>query len=231
MVLSNMNDFPANLAAVRRRIERAAAAVGREPASIALLAVTKMQPLAAVSAARRAGVALFGTNYVQEGIAQIDAAPDAEWHYIGRLQSNKTRAVAERFAWVHTIDRPAIARRLSEQRPMGTPLQACVQVNIDDEPTKGGVAPRDVAALAALVGQLPGMHLRGLMAIPAAFPEPERRRDSFRRMRVLFHALRERHPGCDTLSMGMSADAELAIAEGATMVRIGTALFGPRNPA
>ena len=225
MVLSNMNDFPANLAAVRRRIERAAAAVGREPASIALLAVTKMQPLAAVSAARRAGVALFGTNYVQEGIAQIDAAPDAEWHYIGRLQSNKTRAVAERFAWVHTIDRPAIARRLSEQRPMGTPLQACVQVNIDDEPTKGGVAPRDVAALAALVGQLPGLHLRGLMAIPRADRDP---RSAFARVRALFETLRADHPGLDTLSMGMSADLEAAIAEGATIVRVGTALFGAR---
>ena len=225
MVLSNMNDFPANLAAVRRRIERAAAAVGREPASIALLAVTKMQPLAAVSAARRAGVALFGTNYVQEGIAQIDAAPDAEWHYIGRLQSNKTRAVAERFAWVHTIDRPAIARRLSEQRPMGTPLQACVQVNIDDEPTKGGVAPRDVAALAALVGQLPGLHLRGLMAIPRADRDP---RSAFARVRALFETLRAEHPTIDTLSMGMSADLEAAVAEGATLVRIGTALFGAR---
>ena len=225
MVLSNMNDFPANLAAVRRRIERAAAAVGREPASIALLAVTKMQPLAAVSAARRAGVALFGTNYVQEGIAQIDAVPDAEWHYIGRLQSNKTRAVAERFAWVHTIDRPAIARRLSEQRPMGTPLQACVQVNIDDEPTKGGVAPRDVAALAALVGQLPGLHLRGLMAIPRADRDP---RSAFARVRALFETLRAEHPTIDTLSMGMSADLEAAVAEGATLVRIGTALFGAR---
>ena len=225
MVLSNMSDFSANLAAVLHRVERATVAAGRAPGSVALLAVTKTQPLDVVAAARRAGMARFGTNYVREGIAQIAAAPDAEWHYIGRLQSNKTRMVAERFAWVHTIDRISVARRLSAQRPVGEPLHACLQVNVDDEPAKGGAAPEDIAALAAHVADLPGLRLRGLMAIPRADRDP---RPAFTRVRALFETLRADHPGLDTLSMGMSADLEAAIAEGATIVRVGTALFGAR---
>jgi len=177
----------------------------------------------------------FGENYVQEARAKAEAlaaagGPPVEWHLIGHLQSNKAALAADLFDWVQTVDRARLATVLARHRdPVRPPLNILLQVNIDAEPGKHGCAPADVPALAAAVAAEPRLALRGLMAIPAPFPDLVRRQDAFARMRVLFEALHADHPGADTLSMGMSDDAELAIAEGATMVRVGTALFGPRN--
>lgn len=216
---------------ILQRAAFAARAAGRPEAR--LLAVSKTQPADAVAALAAQGQRAFGENYVQEAAAKIAAlAPlGLEWHLIGHLQSNKADIAARLFDWVQTVDRPklvdALARHRAAERP---PLNVLVQVNIDDEGSKSGCAPGDIDALADAVAAQPRLRLRGLMAIPAPFPDEVPRRAAFRRMRALFDALAARHPGIDTLSMGMSGDFELAIAEGATMVRVGTALFGARPP-
>jgi pyridoxal phosphate enzyme (YggS family) len=220
-----------NLAAVRSRIAAAAARAGRDPASIGLVAVSKTQPPGAVEAAYAAGQADFGENYLQEAMPKLAALAGRgiRWHFIGQLQSNKTRAVAEHFAWVHTLDRESIARRLSEQRPAASaPLEVCLQVNVSGEASKGGVTPERLPSLADAVAALPHLRLRGLMAIPAPAKDREPQRAPFRALRLLLESLNDRGHRLDTLSMGMSDDLEAAVMEGATLVRIGTAVFGPR---
>lgn len=229
-----MSDIATNLQAVRERVRQAALAAGREPSAVTLLAVSKTWPAACVQEAVVAGQRAFGENYVQEGVGKIAALPDAalEWHFIGPLQSNKTRPVAEHFAWVHSIERLKIAERLSEQRPETLPpLQVCVQVNVSGEASKSGCAPEEAAALCRAVSVLPRLKLRGLMAIPAPSDDPLEQRQPLRRLRLLLEELRSVGLGLDTLSMGMSHDLEAAVAEGATIVRIGTAIFGERNYA
>ncbi|HXL76722.1 MAG TPA: YggS family pyridoxal phosphate-dependent enzyme [Burkholderiales bacterium] len=218
-----------NLQVVRERIARAARAAGRDPVSVTLLAVSKGQPVARIEEARAAGHRAFGENYVQEALGKMDALPGLEWHLIGPLQSNKTRMAAERFAWVHTLEREKIARRLSEQRPAGLPpLNVLIQVNVSGEATKSGVAVEAIAALARAIAPLPRLRLRGLMAVPEPTAEPALQRMRFRAVRSAFENLK-RELGFDTLSMGMSDDMESAIAEGATLVRIGSAIFGARE--
>lgn len=221
---------------VSGRIARACEAAGRPVASVTLLAVSKTQSAETVRAAFDAGLTRFGENYVQEGLAKIAALADArariEWHLVGPLQSNKTRAVAEAFDWVHSVDRLKIAERLSEQRPAHLPpLQVCLQVDISGEDTKSGVAPADLEALAHAVAALPRLTLRGLMAIPAPADDPAAQRAPHRALRALFERLTAQGLALDTLSMGMTADLEAAILEGATLVRVGTALFGARPAA
>ncbi|WP_018871767.1 YggS family pyridoxal phosphate-dependent enzyme [Thioalkalivibrio sp. ALJ16] len=223
------------LKAVRGRIKSACREAGRDPASVRLLAVSKTRDSDEIRALHALGQTAFGENYVPELVAKYDgleAPPEPlglEWHFVGALQGNKTRAVAERAAWVHTIDRERIARRLSEQRPADMPpLQVCLQVNISEEPQKAGVTPEACAALAACVAELPRLQLRGLMTLPAAEEDRQRQREPFARLRALRDTLNERGHTLDTLSMGMSGDLEAAILEGATLIRIGTALFGPR---
>jgi pyridoxal phosphate enzyme (YggS family) len=216
-----------NLQAVKTRIRRAAEAARRDPATVTLLAVSKAQPAAYVREAHAAGQLAFGENYIQEALEKMDGLPALEWHLIGALQSNKTRAAAERFAWVHTVASEKIARRLSEQRPPGLgPLNVLIQVNVSGESSKSGIAPAAAAALAIAIKPLAGVRLRGLMAIP----EPGAPRERFGEVRALFESMK-REFRLDTLSMGMSDDMENAIAEGATMVRIGTAIFGARAKA
>ena len=230
-----MSVIAANLQAVNHDIAAAAQQAGRAPSDVMLLAVSKTVSAARVREAVAAGQRAFGENYVQEGVEKIAALDDLrgqlQWHFIGPLQSNKTRPVAEQFDWVHAIDRLRIAERLSAQRPAGLPpLQVCIQVNISDEDTKSGVAPAEVPALAQAIAQLPNLRLRGLMVIPTPHADPEQRRPSFRRAKALFDALAAQFAGVDTLSMGMSDDFAIAVAEGSTLVRIGTALFGARPP-
>jgi PLP dependent protein len=220
-----MNAIADNLQAVRARISRAAQAARRDVAAVTLLAVSKTHPAARIAEAHAAGQAAFGENYVQEALEKMTAAPDLEWHLIGPLQSNKTRIVAERFQWVQTIDRAKIAKRLSDQRPAElAPLNVLIQVNASAEKTKSGVTLQEAQALAKAMAALPRLRLRGLMAIP----EPGASRERYAEVRAAFDALKGQF-GFDTLSMGMSDDLELAIAEGATMVRIGTAIFGERR--
>ena len=210
-------------------LHNAAEAAGRPPPR--LLAVSKTQPAEAVAALAAQGQRAFGENYVQEALAKMQAlqALGLEWHLIGHLQSNKAEAVASHFDWVQSVDRRKLVAALARHRPAGrAPLNVLIQVNIDDESSKHGCAPQDVDALAEAIGAEPALCLRGLMAIPAPWPEAERRRDAFVRMRTLFDSLAARHPQADTLSMGMSSDYAEAIAQGATLVRIGTALFGAR---
>jgi len=198
---------------------------------VTLVAVTKAQTAESVRLAATAGVTDFGENYLQEALAKMDQLADLplQWHFIGGIQSNKTRPIAERFDWVHGVDRLNVARRLSEQRPFhAPPLNVCLQVALDPEPTKGGVSPEAIASLAADVAALPRLRLRGLMCVPPPQPEPEAQRPVFARLRVALQELNAAGLKLDTLSMGMSADFECAIAEGATLVRIGTALFGSR---
>ncbi|MBS1200428.1 MAG: YggS family pyridoxal phosphate-dependent enzyme [Proteobacteria bacterium] len=235
MAASNMLTRPQNLAAdlqaVRDRITAAALTAGRDPVSVTLVGVSKTHPAAVVQAAIAAGLTDLGENYVQEAVAKIDgiADPRVTWHLIGPLQGNKTRDVAERFQWVHTVDREKIARRLSEQRPHhAPPLQVCLQVRLGGEESKSGVEPQELEALAGQVAVLPRLRLRGLMCIPPAEEDPARQRHWFAELRRLRDALNARGHALDVLSMGMSADFELAIAEGATHVRVGTAIFGPR---
>jgi PLP dependent protein len=230
-----MGSIGSNLQEVKRRMAAAALAAGRSEQSVTLLAVSKTFGAAAVREALAAGQQAFGENYVQEALAKIDALADErarlEWHLIGPLQSNKTRAVAEAFDWVHSVDRLKIAERLAEQRPPGLPpLQLCLQVNISGEASKGGVAPEGVAALARAVAALPStrVRLRGLMAIPEPAADSAAQREPHRRLGALLAALQQGGLALDTLSMGMSADLEAAVAEGATMVRVGTAIFGAR---
>lgn len=229
-----MSAIATNLQAVRRRIEAAARLAGRDPAAVHLLAVSKTWPASDVREAAQAEQRAFGENYVQEGIDKISQLADAhlEWHFIGPLQSNKTRLVAENFDWVHSIERGKIAERLSAQRPPELPpLQICVQVNVSGEASKSGCDPAEVAALCRQVALLPNLRLRGLMAIPAPTDDAAAQRRPFGQLREMFESLRAEGLPLDTLSMGMSHDLEAAVAEGATMVRIGTAIFGERNYA
>jgi pyridoxal phosphate enzyme (YggS family) len=226
----------ANLRRVHERINAAARAVQRTADSVALIAVSKTFGAAAVAAAARCGQRDFAENYVQEALdkaAQVRAlAPELEvrWHFIGPIQSNKTRALAQHFDWVQSVDRLKIAQRLSEQRGADRPLlNVLLQVNISGEASKSGAAPDEVPALATAIAALPRLRLRGLMAIPAPTQEPALQRAQFARLRRLFDDLRARGLHLDTLSMGMSGDLEAAIAEGSTMVRIGTAIFGARR--
>ena len=229
-----MSAIADNLQAVQARISNAAAAVGRSPESVRLLAVSKTWPLACVLDAAEAGQRAFGENYVQEGIDKIAAVSgrNLEWHFIGPLQSNKTKPVAEHFDWVHSIDRLKIAERLSAQRPAYlAPLQVCVQINVSGEASKSGCAPDEALALCGAVAALPGLQLRGLMAIPEPTDDPQAQRIPFRKLRELREQICAAGLPLDTLSMGMSHDLEAAVAEGATIVRIGTAIFGERNYA
>ena len=223
-----------NLQAVHERIASAARAAGRDPAAVSLLAVSKTFPPAAVAAAHAVGQRAFGENYVQEALDKMESLYDVrgrlEWHFIGPIQSNKTRAIAEHFDWVQSVDRLRIAQRLSEQRPATLPpLNVLLQVNISGEASKSGIGPGDVEDLARQVARLPRLRLRGLMAIPEPDSEPARQRVPLAAMRVLHERLRAAGLALDTLSMGMSADLEAAVAEGSTMVRIGTAVFGERE--
>ena len=224
------------LQAVDAQIVAAARNAGRNPSEIALLAVSKTIGPDILLQAYAAGQRAFGENYLQEALDKIaalkDRAPGIEWHFIGPLQSNKTRPVAENFSWVHTVDRLKIAQRLSEQRPTGLePLNICLQVNVSGEASKSGCTPGDLPALAAAVAALPNLKLRGLMAIPEPAATEAAQRLPLRALRLLAEQLRGEGYALDTLSMGMSADLGAAIAEGATMVRIGTAIFGERDYA
>jgi pyridoxal phosphate enzyme (YggS family) len=223
----------ANIANVRERVSRAAEKVGRRGEDITLMAVSKTRGEDAVRAAASGGVRDLGENYLQEALDKIGATRnlDIVWHFIGPIQSNKTRAIAEHFDWVHSVDREKIARRLSEQRPDNLPpLQVCLQVNVSGEDSKSGVAPSEVARLAGIVSNLPRLQLRGLMAIPEATTDTTQQRAAFARLAALLADLRDTlGNGLDTLSMGMSGDLESAIAEGATIVRVGTDIFGPRQ--
>ncbi len=219
-----------NLAAVLRRIDASAQRAGRNAPS--LLAVSKGQPTSAIRRAFAAGQSEFAESYVQEALVKIADSSDLAivWHFIGPIQSNKTAAIAEHFSWAHGVDRLKIAARLAAARPLTlAPLNVCLQVNISVEANKSGVAPDDLATLAAAVSRLPRLKLRGLMTIPAPTHDVDQQRRAFRRVRELYDCLRRDGYGLDTLSMGMSQDLEAAIAEGATVVRVGTAIFGPRN--
>lgn len=229
-----MTAILSNLQATRVAVAQAAQAAQRGDGEVHLLAVSKTFPAQAVREAYQAGQRAFGENYVQEALDKIDALRDLplEWHFIGPIQSNKTRVIAENFSWVHGVDRLKIAERLSAQRPVHLPpLNICLQVNVSGEDSKSGVTPSEVEALAVQVAQLPNLKLRGLMAIPAPSDDPAMQRLPFARMRVLLQQLNSRGLQLDTLSMGMSHDYTAAIAEGATIVRIGTAIFGVRAKA
>lgn len=221
------------LAKVIERIQQAAQAAGRNCETVRLIAVSKTHPAEAVAQAYACGLRDFGENYVQESLEKQIGLKDLagiQWHFIGPIQSNKTRPIAENFAWIHSIDREKIAQRLNDQRPADlAPLQVCLQVNIDDESTKSGVSPGELPALAKAVSQMPRLQLRGLMAIPAASNTPEQQYQAFRKLRIALEELQAQGYRMDTLSMGMSGDLEAAIAEGATMVRVGTDIFGARK--
>ena len=221
----------ASFAAIQERISRACEQSQRPPGSVTLVAVSKTFPAASVREAAAAGQRDFGENYLQEALAKMDelAGLPLTWHFIGPIQSNKTRPIAERFDWVHSIDREKIARRLAEQRTAGLPpLQVCIEVNVSGEASKSGVAPAELPALARVIAGLPQLQLRGLMAIPEPTPDEALQRSRFALLRTLKDDLVRAGLPLDTLSMGMSADLEAAIAEGATLVRVGTAIFGAR---
>jgi pyridoxal phosphate enzyme (YggS family) len=225
-----MSTIADRLTQVRLRIRQAAAAAGRDPNSVRLLAVSKTRPVADLEAALAAGQRAFGESYLQDALPKIAAIGErAEWHFIGPIQSNKTRQIASHFAWVHSVDRLKIAQRLNEQRPAGLPaLNICLQVNISSESTKGGVSTEQIPDLAEAVQQLPHLRLRGLMAIPAPAIDEVQQHRTFAQLHQLLERLNASGFSLDTLSMGMTNDLEAAIAEGATIVRIGTAIFGPR---
>ena len=223
-----------NLQQVHARIVTACTAAGRDAASVHLLAVSKTFPAEAVRAAHAAGQRAFGENYIQEGVAKIEALADLraelQWHCIGPLQSNKTRLVAEHFDWVHSVDRLKIAERLSDQRPAHLPpLQVCLQVNVDGGANKAGVTPEEAVALAQAVRLLPRLQLRGLMAIPEPAPDFIAQRALCMRVAAVFDQICDAGVELDTLSLGMSSDLEAAVAAGSTMVRVGTAIFGGRG--
>ena len=231
-----MSTIEQNLQAVRESIAQAAADAQRAPADVTLLAVSKTFGADAVLDAMRAGQAAFGENYLQEALDKIASVKLAQpqgapvWHFIGPIQSNKTRPIAEHFDWVHTVEREKIAARLSEQRPAGLPdLNICLQVNISGEASKSGVTPAELPALAHAVAQLPRLRLRGLMAIPEPETELTLQRAAFAQLRALYEQLKAEGLALDTLSMGMSADLRAAVLEGATIVRVGSAIFGSRN--
>ncbi|TFW09821.1 YggS family pyridoxal phosphate-dependent enzyme [Oxalobacteraceae bacterium OM1] len=233
-----MSSISQNLQAVRARLATAVQAANRPAESVQLLAVSKTFGPDAVREAAAAGQRAFGENYLQEALDKIAAVRTAqpelllEWHFIGPIQSNKTRPIAEHFDWVHSVDRLKIAQRLSDQRPEGmAPLSICLQVNISGEDSKSGVAPHEVVALAREIAQLPRLRLRGLMAIPEPVEGLEQQRVPHRRLRELLDECRAAGLALDTLSMGMSADLDAAVLEGATIVRIGTAIFGQRHYA
>ena len=226
-----ITDFAARLHAVLARIRAAEQRFQRPPGSVRLLAASKSQSPAAITAIAAAGQTCFGENYVQEALDKMAelATLDLEWHFIGPIQANKTRGIAEHFAWVHGVDRLKIAERLSAQRPDRLPpLNVCLQINIDREPTKHGLDESEVAEVARAVAALPRLRLRGLMAIPAPAADFAAQRRPLARLRELWERLNAGGLALDTLSMGMTDDLEAAIAEGATLVRVGTALFGPR---
>ncbi|MWQ14092.1 YggS family pyridoxal phosphate-dependent enzyme [Glaesserella parasuis] len=222
-----------NLATISQQIQQYCQQANRPEQSVKLLAVSKTKPISAIAEAIEAGQRAFGENYVQEGIKKIQhfAENDTlEWHFIGLLQSNKTRVVAEHFDWVQTIDRLKIAQRLSEQRPEHLPaLNVLIQINISDEASKSGISAKEMLELATQISQLPRLKLRGLMAIPKPESEPEQQKIALAQMNELFLQLQSQFEGIDTLSMGMSDDMPSAIECGSTMVRIGTAIFGARS--
>ncbi len=225
------NSVSANLAQVRKRIELAVIAAGRPADAVSLLAVSKTMPAQAVRDAFAAGQLAFGENYIQEGVEKIASLADLPlvWHCIGPIQSNKTKLVAENFAWVHSIDRLKIAERLSAQRPAHLPaLQICLQVNVDGGSNKSGVTPTDLLALAQAVAQLPNLQLRGIMTIPEPAANEAAARSVHRHAKALFDSLNAAGLKLDTLSMGLTGYLEAAIAEGSTCVRVGTAIFGHR---
>lgn len=233
-----MSSISDNLQAVSADIRAAALASGRDPQQLRLLAVSKTFPADAVIDAADAGQHCFGENYLQEALEKMQEVQEKkpqlqlEWHFIGPIQSNKTRPIAEQFAWVHSVDREKIAQRLSEQRPKDMPaLNICLQVNISGEASKSGVLPGEALALAQKIALLPGLHLRGLMAVPEASEDEQVQRQAFRQLKQLSDSIQAAGIALDTLSMGMSADMHAAIAEGSTMLRIGTAIFGNRNYA
>jgi pyridoxal phosphate enzyme (YggS family) len=224
-----------NIAAVKARIETSMADAGRDQKSLQLLAVSKTRNEKYIKSAFTLGLNAFGENYLQEAVNKIQTLEslDAEWHFIGPLQSNKTKLAAENFSWVHTVDRLKIAKRLNDQRPESLgPLNICLQINIDNEPSKSGVAPSEAIDLALAVSELPRLRLRGLMAIPMARQDIDSQRQPFRELRLLKEEINQQLDNSqklDTLSMGMSGDIEAAILEGATILRVGTDIFGPRT--
>lgn len=229
-----MHSISNHVTDVQQRVVAAAQRAPRQHAPVRLVAVSKSQTVEAIRAAAQTGVTDFGENYLGEALAKIEALRDLPlcWHFIGAVQSNKTRDIARHFQWVQTIDRAKVAQRLSAQRPDDSePLDVLIQINIDDEPQKAGIAPPALAEFAELLLKLPRIRLRGLMAIPRPEVQPERQQSAFRRMRALFESARPADAAhWDTLSMGMTQDFQTAIAEGATMIRIGTAIFGSRGP-
>jgi len=229
-----MPSIAETLTLVRQRIANAAQAAGRDVREISLVAVSKTFPASDIACAYAAGQRAFGENYLQEALVKIEALADLrsrlQWHFIGPLQSNKTRLVSEHFDWVHSIDRLKIAQRLAEQRPPNLPpLNVCIQVNIRDEASKSGVARAQVSALAHAIATLPNLRLRGLMSIPEPAEDLDAKQAPHHALRLLFEQLRAEGLMLDTLSMGMSGDLEAAVLEGATLVRIGTAIFGKRD--
>lgn len=231
--MSQNHDVVRHLNLIRQRIADAEALSGREPGSVKLLAVSKTKPAEAIQTAIGAGQRAFGENYLNEALKKMEQlrGQNCEWHFIGSIQSNKTRLIANNFDWVHCVDRLKIAKRLSSQRPSELPpLKVCIQVNIDRETSKAGVLPEDTEALADEIALLDQIHFSGLMAIPIATQDSARQRESARALRTVFDRIRTQHPDIDTMSIGMSGDLEAAVQEGSTMVRIGTALFGSRAP-
>lgn len=231
-----MTAITTHLQTIIKNIESVARNAGRDPCTVHLLAVSKTRPAEDILEAAEAGQVAFGENYEQEAISKIEAIrksrPDLklEWHFIGPIQSNKTRPIAEHFDWVHSVDREKIARRLAEQRPDNLPpLNICLQINISNEKTKSGILPEDTLKLAKTISGMSKLRLRGLMAIPEPQSNPERQRQPFAAMKALFDQLVQAGYDIDTLSMGMTDDMEMAIQEGATTVRIGTAIFGKRR--
>lgn len=224
------DSLASRLAALQERIRTAALAAGREPTSIRLLAVSKTQPATTIQQAYDAGLRAFGENYVQEALAKQPLLPaDIEWHCIGPLQSNKSKPVAEHFGWCQSVDSLKLAERLARQRPAGmAPLQVCIQLKLGDEDSKSGIAVGEAAALADAIAALPSLRLRGVMTIPPPSDDVSQQRRWFAEARHCFEQLQRFHAGLDTLSMGMSGDLEAAIAEGSTLIRVGTALFGAR---
>ena len=223
-------DYQNNLNTVKQRIQNAEQQFQRSAGSVKLLAVSKTKPIEAVNALAALGQTAFGENYLQEALEKMAQRPDLEWHFIGPIQSNKTKPIAEHFNWVHSVDRLKIARRLSEQRPseMGK-LNILLQINVSKEDSKSGFMPEELQQAVDEIQDLPGLVIRGLMAIPKAESDFEKQRQAFAQMHQLFEQLKAKQPQIDTLSMGMSGDLEAAIAEGSTLVRIGTDIFGARD--
>ena len=231
-IANTMHNIEKNLAAVRDQIRVSAQACGRNPDEITLLAVSKTKPVQDILTAYAAGQRDFGENYLQEAEKKISELQDKDiiWHYIGPIQSNKTRAIAEHFDWVHSVDRYKVAHRLNRQRPASRlPLNILIQVNIDDEASKSGIRLDEIQPLAQQIQDLPQLQLRGLMAIPARHQNPADQRKPFAQMQRALLNMQQYCPQCDTLSMGMSGDMQTAIEQGSTLVRIGTAIFGARN--